>query len=279
MLQLKASLLDPPKAFDPFKAIPPHIQYRKKCGEFHPGYIVLHRIQIQLVIFIVRLEQRWSYQTLAPLNEMGFLSLLVLSVLLSLVAGISATRPERRTAIPSVVNNCSGTAQPDLLNQIASAPGYAPNLPPQGDGWEEWVMVVEGIVNTTENPLFFARWSRGDPASPNSKLEDGIFAFRTSFDNGTTWTFALNGTLVYSDVNGVKTWAIGDNKLVFDGKTGDWNHSIAHPGFSFQSHIHMYVRVYISISVCPAYLVTQSQSPTRDAIHPGHERRGGTLTR
>jgi len=196
---------------------------------------------------------------------MRFLSLLVLSVLLSLVAGI-----------PPVVNNCSGTARPDLPNQIASAPGYAPHLPPQGDGWEEWVMVVEGIVNKTENPLFFARWSRGDPASPNSRLEDGIFTFWTSFDNGTTWAFALNGTLVYSDVDDVKTWAIGDNKLVFDGKTGDWNHSIAHTGFSFQSHIHMCVRVHISISVHPAYMVTRSQSPTRDAIHPGHERRGGT---
>jgi len=174
---------------------------------------------------------------------MGFLSsLLIFPALFSLVVGI-----------PSVINNCSGTARPHLPNQIASAPGYAPQLPPYGDGWEQWVMVVESFVNKSDNPIFFARWGRGDFASPNSRLEDGIFTFFTSFDNGTSWGFAVNGTLEYSDVSGVKTWTLGDNKMIFDGNTGGWSHSMAHPGFSFQSHTDMYARVHISISVCPAY--------------------------
>ena len=110
-------------------------------------------------------------------------------------------------------------------------------------------MVIEGLVNGTENPLFFARWSRGDPGDPDSKLEDATFAFWTNFENGTTWAFLTNGTMDYSDVQGVKTWAIGDIKLAFDGNTGSWNHSIVRPGFSLQSHIDMYARFHISISV------------------------------
>ena len=140
-------------------------------------------------------------------------------------------------------------------------------------------MTVEGTVNGNENPLLFARWSRGEPASPDSRLENGLFAFWTTFDNGTAWGFSLNGTLVYSDVRGVKTWAIGDNKLVFDGNTGDWSHSIVHLGLSFRSRIHMYAPVHISINVYLTYMVKLLQSLTRDAIHPGHGRRGGTPAR
>jgi len=211
---------------------------------------------------------------------MRFLSsLLALSTLFSLVVGIPATRSDRRVHIPSVINNCSGTARPYLPNQITAASEYAPHLPSHGDGWEEWLIAVEGTVNGNENPLLCARWSRGDSASPHSRLEDGLFAFWTTFDNGTAWGFSLNGTLVYSDVRGVKTWAIGDNKLVFDGNTGDWSHSIVHQELSFRSHIHMYARVHISISVWLTYMVILPQSLTRHAIHPGHERRGGTPAR
>ena len=188
---------------------------------------------------------------------MGFLSsLLVLSALFSLVVGSPTTQPARGTSIPPVINNCSGTARPSLPNQIASAPGYAPQLPSSGDGFEEWVMVVEGAVNKAENPIFFARWGRGDPASSTSRLEEGIFAFFTNFDNGTTWQWYINGTLDYSDVGGIKTWAIGDNKLVFDGTTGSWSHSIVYPGFSFQGHTDMYARVHISITVFLVYSLT-----------------------
>ena len=211
---------------------------------------------------------------------MRFLSsLLTLSALFSLVVGIPATRSERRVRIPSVINNCSGTARPYLPDQIAAAPEYAPHLPSHGDGWEEWLMTVEGTVNGNENPLLFARWSRGDSASLHPRLEDGVFAFWTTFENGTTWGYGMNGTLVYSDVRGVKTWAIGDNKLVFDENTGDWSHSIARQGFSFQSHIHMYAPVHLFINVCLTYMVALLQSLTRDAIHPGHGRRGGTPAR
>jgi len=211
---------------------------------------------------------------------MRFLSsLLILSALSSLVVGIQATRSERRVRIPSVINNCSGTARPSLPSQITAASEYSPHLPSHGDGWEEWFIAAEGTVNGNENPLLFARWSRGDPASPDSRLDNGLFACWTTFDNGTTWGFSLNRTLVYSDVRGVKTWAIGDNKLVFDGNTGDWSHSIVHQGLSFQSRIHMYARIHISISVCPTYMVTLPQSLTRDAIHSGHGRRGGTPAR
>jgi len=188
---------------------------------------------------------------------MGLLSsLFIFSALFSFVVGIPATQLERRAKTPSVFNNCAGNAQPKLPNQIDSASGYAPQLPLKGEGWEEWVMVVEGLVNGTQNPLFFARWSRGDPADPESKLEDATFAFWTNFENGTTWAFLTNGTMDYSDVQGVKTWAIGDIKLAFDGNTGSWNHSIVRPGFSFQSHIDMYARFHISISVFLAYTVT-----------------------
>jgi len=114
---------------------------------------------------------------------------------------------------------------------------------------------VEGTVNGNENPLLFARWSRGDPASPHSRLEDRLFAFWTTFDNETPLGLSLNGTLVYGDVHGVRTWAIGDNKLVFDENTGDWSHSIARQGFSFRSRIHMYARVHIFINVCLTYMV------------------------
>ena len=211
---------------------------------------------------------------------MRFLSsLLTLSTLFSLVVGIPATRSEHPVHIPSVINNCSGTARPYLPNQITAAPEYAPKLPSHGDGWEEWLMAVEGTVNGNENPLLFTMWSRGNSASPNSKLENGLFACWTNFDNGTGWQFGVTGPLVYSDVRGVKTWAIGDNKLMFDGNTGDWSQSIAHQGFSFQSQIHMYARVHIYISVCLTYMVTLPQSLTRDAIHPGHGWRGGTPAR
>jgi len=211
---------------------------------------------------------------------MRFLSsLFTLPALFSLVVGIPATRSDRRVRIPSVINNCSGTARPYLPNQITAAPEYAPHLPSHGDGWEEWLLAVEGTVNGNENPLLFARWSRGEPASPDSRLENGLFAFWTTFDNGTAWGFTLLGPLVYSDVHGVKTWAVGDNKLVFDGNTGDWSHSIVYPGLTFQSHIHMYARVHISISVWLTYMVTLPQPLTRHAIHPGHGRRGGTPAR
>ena len=211
---------------------------------------------------------------------MGFLSsLLILSALFSLVVGIPATRSERQVHIPSVINNCSGKARPYLPNQITAAPDYAPQLPSHGEGWEEWLMAVESTVNGNENPMFFALWSRGNAGSQNSRLEDGLFAFWTTFDNGTGWRFGMNGTLVYDDTGGVKTWAVGDNKLVFDGNTGDWSHSIASQGFSFQSHIHMYARVHISTSVCLTYMVTLRQSLTWDSIHPGHGRRGGTPAR
>ena len=187
---------------------------------------------------------------------MGFLSsLLILSALFSLVVSIPATRSEGQVRIPSVINNCSGKARPYLPNQIAAAPEYAPRLPSHGDGFEEWVMTVEGTVNGNENPLLFARWAHGNYASRNSRLEEGLFAFWTIFDNGTAWGFSINGTLVYDDIGGVKTWAVGDNKLVFDGNTGDWSHSVVHRGFSFQSHIHMYARVRIFISVCLTYTV------------------------
>ena len=186
---------------------------------------------------------------------MGFLfSLLILPALFSLVVGFRAAGPKGGTSIPSVINNCSGTAQSHLPNQIASASGYAPQLLSYGDWWEEWVTVVEGAVNGNENPMFFARFARGDPGSPNSKLENGMFAFWTHFDNGTTYGFAANGTLEYSDVGGVKTWTLGDNKLTFDGNTGSWSHSLAHPEFSFQSRTNMYARVHVSIGVPPAHL-------------------------
>ena len=183
-------------------------------------------------------------------------ALLILSALFSLVVGSPATRPEHRVKIPAVVNNCSGTARPDLPDHIAAAPGYAPQLPSHGDGWEEWLIAVEGTVGGDENPLLFARWSRGDNASPNPRLENAVFAFWTTFDNGTTWGFVLNGTLVYNDVRGVKTWAIGDNKLVFDENSGDWSYSLTRPGFSLQSNVHMYARVHVFISVFPTYMVT-----------------------
>jgi hypothetical protein len=176
--------------------------------------------------------------------------LFVLSALFSFVVGIPATLLERGVNIPPVINNCSGTARPNLPNQIASAPGYAPQLQSPGSGWEEWLLVAESLVlNGTENPLFFARWSRGDPASPNSRLSTGKFAFWTTFDNGTVWEYTVNGPVVYNDVGGVKTWAVGDNKLIFDGTTGYWNHSMTYPGFSFQSHTEMYAPIHILISV------------------------------
>ena len=189
---------------------------------------------------------------------MGFLSsLLVLSALFSFVISTPATKLERGVSIPPVIKNYSGTARPNLPNQIASAPRYAPQLPSRGNGWEEWVLVVQPVptnqTNQTENPIFFARWSCGNPASLNSRLEDGLFIFRANFNNGTTWVYTVNGTLNYSNVGGVKTWSIGDNKLIFDGATRYWNHSMVHPGFSFQSFTNMYALVHISISICPTY--------------------------
>ena len=188
---------------------------------------------------------------------MGFLSfLLASSALFSSVVGIPAILELRGVSIPPVINNCSGTARPNLPNQVASAPGYAPQLSSSGNGWEEWLLVVESLVsqaNQTENPIFFARWSRGDPASPSSRLENGKFKFWTSFNNGTTWEYSADGPVVYNDVGGIKTWAVGDNKLTFDGTTGYWNHSMVTPGFSFQSFTDMYALVHISITVSLAY--------------------------
>jgi hypothetical protein len=191
---------------------------------------------------------------------MHFLSsLLVSSALLPFVLGIPTTLLERGvSSIPPVINNCSGAARPNLPNQIASAPGYAPQLSSSGNGWEEWLMVVESLLinpatNQTENPIFFARWSRGDPASPTSKLENGKFKFWTSFHNGTLWEYSVDGPVVYSDVGGIKTWAVGDNQLIFDGSTGDWNSYLANPGFTFDSFIDMYALVHIPTTVCPDY--------------------------
>ena len=191
---------------------------------------------------------------------MGFLvSLFVFSAIFSLVLGFPTTRPRHGLHVPPVINNCSGTTRPHLPNQIAAAPGYAPQLPSQGAGFEEWVIVVEGSVDD-ENPLIFARWGRGDTAAPDSNLENGIFAFFTNFDNGTTWMYFINGTLEYTDVGGVKTWALEDNKLTFDGTTGSWSYSISYPGFSFNAQIDMCARFQISISGYPAYSHTVHHS-------------------
>jgi len=170
---------------------------------------------------------------------MSFLSsLLVFSALFSLVVASPTSQPGHGVSIPQVFKNCAGAPRPHLPDQFASAPEYAPKLPSSGPGWEEWVFLVEGSVKG-ENPLFFARFARGDPASSNSSLDHGLLAFWTNFDNGTTFGFAIPGTLNYSDVGGVKTWSLADNKLVYDGNTGSWSHSISRPGFSFQSHIDM----------------------------------------
>jgi len=127
-------------------------------------------------------------------------------------------RQVRRT--PSVINNYPGTARPNLPNQITAAPEYAPHLPSHGDGLEEWLIAVEGIVDGNENPLLSARWSHGDSASLHPRLENGVLDFWTTFGNGTAWGFSLNGTLVYSDVRGVKTWAIGGNNSMGIPETG-----------------------------------------------------------
>lgn len=86
---------------------------------------------------------------------MGLLSLLlILSVLFSFVVGTPAVRG---VTIPSVINDCSGTVRPNLRNQLGSAPGYAPQLPSHGNGWEEWLLVAESlVVNQAENAIFFA---------------------------------------------------------------------------------------------------------------------------
>ena len=126
--------------------------------------------------------------------------------------------------ILSVTSNCFGTAGPNLPNKITAAPEYAPHLLSHGDEWEEWLIAVKGTVDGNENPLLSARWSRGDFASLHPRLENGAFAFWTTFDNGTAWEVSLNGTLIYSDVRGVKTWAIGDNKPALDGNTRNWSH-------------------------------------------------------
>ena len=171
---------------------------------------------------------------------MGFLfSLLILPALFSLVVASPTSQPGHGVSIPQVFENCAGAPRPHLPDQSDSISGYAPQLPSSGSGWEEWVFVVEGSING-ENPLFFARFARGDPAEANSTLDHGLLAFWTNFDNGTTFAFAIPGTLNYSDVGGVKTWSLANNKLVFDGNTGSWSHSIVTPsGFSFQSRMDM----------------------------------------
>ena len=68
----------------------------------------------------------------------------------------------------------------------------------------------------------------------------------------------------------MKTWAVGDNKFVFDGTTGFWNHSVVYPGFSLQSFTEMYARAHVPITVCPSYPHRHvTQYPTLDAIQSG----------
>lgn len=183
---------------------------------------------------------------------MGFLSaVLVASALFSLVVGSPTSQPS--PSLPPVINNCTGKVRPSLPNQIASAPGYAPQLPAEGSGWEEWVVVLDAVVGD-ENPLFFLRWGRGDNSAANSTLDDGIFAFWTAFDNGTAYAWAFPGTLVYNDDDDVKTWSVGNNTLKFDGNTGSWSVAIANAaGFHMQGEIDMYARVHVFTSVCPTY--------------------------
>ena len=166
-------------------------------------------------------------------------SLSAFSLFLSFVVA-SPLVPRYDVNIPQVINNCSGNVHPPLPDHIASAPGYAPQMPASGKGWEEWLLIGETlVVNDTENVIFYARWSRGDPTSQYSSLEDGSFTFMTSFANGSVWKYAVEGPVVYGDVGGIKTWAVGDNKLTFDGTTGFWNHSMTHEGFSFHSFTDM----------------------------------------
>jgi hypothetical protein len=109
----------------------------------------------------------------------------------------------------------------DLPDNIASAPGYAPKLPSQGDGWEEWVMVVEGTVNGREPPLL-RPLGRGDPSDPDSKLETDCLSSGRDSTMGRLWAYAFPGPSLQRR-RCVKTWAIGDNKLMFDGATGSWS--------------------------------------------------------
>lgn len=179
-----------------------------------------------------------------------FSFLFALSALFSFAVGIPHKLLERDVPIPSVINNCSGTVQPALPDHIASAPGYAPQLPSQGSGWEEWLMVADAFMfNGSEIQLFLARWSRGDPASQDSRLENGRFTFSASFNNGTIWEYSVDGPVIYNEVGDMKLWAVGDNRFTFDGTTtGTWGYSMTQPGFSFQSQTEMYVRVHIPVS-------------------------------